>query len=109
MDRKVLLVSLLAVVSMMVLASVSAIAVFALTADSPVQTEAVNINEGVEVAPAQVEASEIEAVEPAFRHENVGYAGKPGGCTYNSSAQLQLTQAPSSEKLETDSLAQVPR
>jgi hypothetical protein len=98
MHRKTLLLTVMAVTSLLVLVAISAVTVFALLGDTATQTEA------VEVAPVEVETvSQPEVLNPVLEYEHTGYEGKTG-CSYSS--KLQMTEAPA-ETVEDQSLAQV--
>ena len=106
MDRKVVLFALVAVVGVVMLVAASAVTVFALVSDAPVQTEEVHLDQAPEIVPVQAESvSQPEVVEPVLKYEKASYSDHVGGCRYGAS-KLQLTQAPA-EKLDEQPLAQV--
>jgi hypothetical protein len=106
MNRKLMLFSVVAVLTVMVLVVVSAVAVMAMVDTSSTQAEEVNVETVIENVPLQVEpVSQSQVVEPAG-HEDRLYTSNPGsGCRFHEAKQ-QLTQTPA-EKLTDQPLAQV--
>jgi hypothetical protein len=106
MNRKTLLISLLAVAGAVLLVAASAVTVFALIDSSASQVDQVSLDKAVEVAPVQVKpVSHSEVVKPVRQYEHAGYAGK-SGCPYSS--EVQITEAPA-KQIEQEPLAQVQR
>ncbi len=108
MNRKTLLLSVLAVATVTVLAvALSAVAVFALTADNPTQVEEVQVvDEVIEVAPVQAEVpSQMEVADPVLTRK-VSYGHEDGGCPFSKAAKAQLAETPN-ETVETEPLVQV--
>ena len=104
MQRKALLLSVMAAAGLVLLVAVSAVTVYALTGSN---LQAGPLEQAVEVAPVQVEpVSQSELVEPVLRSERANAEGK-SGCNY-SSAKLQLTEAPT-KQVEDEPLAQLQR
>jgi len=104
MHRKTLLLTVLAVTTVVVIMAISALTVFALVGGLPAQGEKVTVDETFELAPVQAEpVSHQEVVKPVLQHERAGYEGKTG-CSY--SAKLQMTEAPA-ETVQEQPLARV--
>ena len=92
MRSKLLIFSLLATVSVVVLVAVAAVTVFAFVAGDSVQAEEALINDTIEMAPIEVEpVSQTEMVNPVLTHERAGNAYQDGGCPF-SHAKQQLTE-----------------
>jgi hypothetical protein len=103
MRSKLLIFTVLATVSIVVLIAAAAVTAFALVEGDSAQAEEVLINETLDVAPAEVEAvSRPPVVKPVSNYDRASYAGHEGGCPY-SSAKMQLTEVPSDSKVD-DSL-----
>ncbi len=100
MRNKLLIFSLVTVISVTVLAVAAGVAVFALTGDAPVQTEEVSVDPSLEVVPLEVEP--VKVVNPVFKREHSKYAGVDGegGCPYShSKAQLVKAETPAEDQV----------
>ncbi len=86
--RKTIILSLVAVMSVVLLVAVSAVAVYALAGQAPVQAET------VEAAPA---------LDAPVTYERASYAGKTG-CSYK--ANLQMTERAPAEPAQEQLLTQ---
>jgi hypothetical protein len=105
MQRKALLLSVMAAAGLVLLVAVSAVTVYALAGAT---VETAPVAQAVEVAPAQVEpVSQSEVVAPVLRYERANAEGK-SGCNY-SSAKLQMTEAPVDKVQQDEPLAQLQR
>jgi hypothetical protein len=96
MRSKLLIFTVLATVSIVVLIAAVTATAFALVEGDSTQAEEVLINETIDVvAPAEAEAvSRPQVVKPVVNYDRASYAGHEGGCPY-SSAKMQLTEVPS--------------
>ena len=104
MRSKLLIFSVLATVSIVVLIAAATVTAFALVEGDSAQAEEVLINETLDVAPAEVEAvSRPHVVKPVRNYDRASYAGHEGGCRYSSS-KMQLTEAPSEPRVGEDLL-----
>ncbi|MDH3675703.1 MAG: hypothetical protein OES12_09430 [Anaerolineae bacterium] len=100
MRSKLLIFTVLATVSIVVLIAAATVTAFALVEGDSAQAEEVLINETLDVAPAEVEAvSRPQVVKPVPNYDRASYAGHEGGCRY-SSAKMQLTEVPSEPKVD---------
>ena len=103
MRSKLLIFSLLATVSVVILVAAAAVTVFAFVGSDSVQAEEALINETIEIAPIEVEmVSQIEVVNPLLTVEQAGY--KEGGCPFGKAAKAQLAETPSEQVIGEDLL-----
>jgi hypothetical protein len=99
MNRKVLIVSVLAVAGLMIFA-LSAITVYALVRIGTSQTEAITGHDSLRVAPVQAEVEPASA--PVMQYEKTSY-DEGGGCPYS---KMMMTHAPAEKTVEDQPLAQ---
>ena len=103
MRSKLLIFSLLATVSVVVLVAAAAVTVFAFVGSDSVQAEEALINETIEIAPIEVEpVSQTEVVNPLLTTEHASYEGR--GCPFSHAAKQQLAEMPSEPVLGEDLL-----
>ena len=102
MNRKVLIVSLLAIVRLMIFA-LSAVTVYAMVRIGANQIEAVTGSDGLQVAPVQAEVEPVSA--PVIQYEKTSY-NEGGGCPYS---KMMMTHAPAEKTVEDQPLAQASR
>lgn len=102
MNKKILLFSVAAAFSLMLVVAASAAAVFAFTVvEEPAPVEVMTLEDApVEVAPVQA-----EMVAPVLQTEKATYKS---GCSYSKS-NLQLTEAPVEQTVDEAPLAQLDR
>jgi hypothetical protein len=99
MQRKTMVILGLAVISVVVLVTLSTVTVFALVGGSSAQPDA------GQVVPVRAESiSQPQVAEPVLRYERADYAGPGGGCSHSS--RLEMTQAPA-QKVGDQLLTQV--
>lgn len=99
MNKKVLIISVVAVFSLMVVVAASAAAVFAFTVEEAAPVEVMTLEDAaIEAAPVQAEVA-----APVLQAEKANYKS---GCSYSHS-RLQLTEAPAEQTIDDTPLAQV--
>lgn len=96
MQRKTVILGVLAAASLLLIVAVSAVTVYAMVVDTA-QADA------VEVAPVMAETVSQPQIQKPAKYEYAGYAG---GCSY-SKTRLQMTEAPAEKVTEDQLLTQV--
>ncbi|MCB0195069.1 MAG: hypothetical protein KDJ65_24190 [Anaerolineae bacterium] len=100
MNRNVLIFTVVAVFSLVVMVMASAVAVFAFTmVEDPAPVEVMPLED----APVHVAPVEAEVAAPEFQAEKASYQG---GCPYSHS-KMQLTEAPAQQVVDEGPLAQI--
>jgi len=95
MRNKIVLIAAIAGASLLVVAVVAAVGVFAVVNSAPVQAENVTIQAApVQVAPV-VEKVSVE--KPALKVDRAHYAGKSGDCPFRAASHQQMVEAPAKQ------------
>ena len=103
MNRKTIIISLVALFALSLFVVASAVTVFALVGGSPAEVE-----QAIELEPVQIEqVAQPQVVEPVLHSESVGYSGKTG-CPYQE-AKMQQVHAEPVDEIEDNLLTQVVR
>ena len=107
MQKKVLIVSLVAGLSALTLMMMMAVTVFALAFSSPVQPERATLDTSQEIAPLEVEpvVHQPQVTNPVFKVETAGYSNSygDGNCPFSSHYE-QMVESPAEQTLENDQL-----
>jgi hypothetical protein len=106
MQKKVLIVSLVAGASALTLTLMVAVTVFALALSTSVQPERATLDTSLEIAPLQVEpvVHQPQVADPVFEIESASYADSysDGDCPFSS--HYQQVEAPPQDVIENDQL-----